>query len=210
LRAVRALTWVNGWAVASSGTVAFTVIPRCSPLDLVRLWCEADGHRGSGYGRSMQWITLISTIVGAAIATGSAMLLDRQRWKRERSDRETQARRALYGDYLAGLSEARHACGNMARDPDMEPSTRRTTAREAFGPCIGLRYQMTISAPSRVVEASEDAFRRLRDLRDRVMEGVLVTDPVYLEGRRTYDDALAALRTRMREDLHVSADGTAP
>jgi hypothetical protein len=157
----------------------------------------------------MQWITLISTVVGAVIATGSAMLLDRQRWKRERVDRETQARRTLYGDYLAGLSEARHACGNMARDPDMEPSTRRTTAREAFGPCIGLRYQMTITAPSRVVEASEDAFRRLRDLRDRVMEGVLATDPVYLEGRRTYDDALALLRARMREDLRVSDDAAA-
>ncbi|MFF4710117.1 hypothetical protein ACFY2V_01705 [Streptomyces eurythermus] len=158
----------------------------------------------------MQWITLISTIVGAVIATGSAMLLDRQRWKRERVDRETQTRRTLYGDYLAGLSEARHACGNMARDPDMEPSMRRTTAREAFGPCIGPRYQMTISAPGRVVEASEAAFRRLRDLRDRVMEGVLATDPVYLEGRRTYDEALAVLRARMREDLRVSEDGAAP
>jgi hypothetical protein len=158
----------------------------------------------------MQWITLISTIVGAAIATGSALLLDRQKWRRERSDRETQTRRALYGDYLATLSEARHACGNMARDPDMDPSMRRTTAREAFGPCIGLRYQMTISAPSRVVEASEDAFRSLRDLRDRVMEGVLVTDPAYLEGRRAYDDALAVLRVRMRTDLSVSEEGTAP
>lgn len=158
----------------------------------------------------MQWITLVSTVVGAAIATGSALLLDRQRWKRERFDRETQARRTLYGDYLAGLSEARHACGNTARDPDIEPSTRRIAAREAFGPCIGLRYQMTISAPNRVVEASEDAFRRLRDLRDRVMEGAMVTDPVYLEGRRAYDDALAVLRVRMREDLCVNEDGTAP
>ncbi|MFC8411971.1 hypothetical protein OHA99_11505 [Streptomyces coelicoflavus] len=158
----------------------------------------------------MQWITLISTIVGAVIATGSAMLLDRQRWKRECLDRETQTLRTLYGDYLAGLSEARHACGNVARDSDMEPSMRRITAREAFGQCIGLRYQMTISAPSRVVEASEDAFRRLRDLRDRVMEGVLVTDPVYLAGRRTYDDALAVLRARMREDLDLGEDGTAP
>ncbi|MFF7369365.1 hypothetical protein [Streptomyces tricolor] len=158
----------------------------------------------------MEWFTLISTIAGAAIATGSAMLLDRQRWKRERSDRETQARRALYGDYLAGLSESRHACGNVARDSDMDLPTRRATAREAFGPCIGLRYQMTISAPGRVVEASEEAFRRLRDLRDRVMEGVLVTDPVYLEGRRTYDDALAVLRARMREDLRVTEDDTAP
>ncbi|WP_405892008.1 hypothetical protein OG612_13785 [Streptomyces sp. NBC_01527] len=158
----------------------------------------------------MQWITLFSTIVGAAIATASAMLLDRQRWRRERLDRETQTRRNLYGEYLASLSEARHACGNVARDPDMEPSTRRTTAREAFGPCIGLRYQMTISAPGRVVDASESAFRRLRDLRDRVMEGVLATEPAYLEGRRSYDDALAVLRARMREDLRVAEDDTAP
>lgn len=33
------LTWANGSAVASSGSAAITVIPRCSPLDLVRLWC---------------------------------------------------------------------------------------------------------------------------------------------------------------------------
>lgn len=125
-------------------------------------------------------------------------------------DRELQARRTLYGEYLAVLSEARHACGNVARDPGMETSTRRTTAREAFGPCIGLRYQMTISAPARVVEASEAAFRCLRDLRDRVMEGALSTDPVYLEGRRSYDEALAELRARMRRDVNLNDDATAP
>ncbi|MFI0817125.1 hypothetical protein ACH4TX_11540 [Streptomyces sp. NPDC021098] len=151
----------------------------------------------------MEWITLASTVVGAGIATGSAMLLDRRRWQRERLDRELETRRTLYGDYLACLSEARHACGNVARDPDMDSATRRTTAREAFGPCIGLRYQITITAPGPVVEASEDAFRRLRDLRDRVMEGVLATDQVYLDGRGRYDDTLAELRRRMREDLII-------
>lgn len=30
---VEALTWANGWAVVSSGSVALTVVPRCSPLD---------------------------------------------------------------------------------------------------------------------------------------------------------------------------------
>ncbi|MGW0554779.1 hypothetical protein ACWDZ6_11335 [Streptomyces sp. NPDC002926] len=158
----------------------------------------------------MEWIALASTVVGAAIAMGSAMLLDRRRWQREHQDREIQTRRTLYGAYLACLSEARHTCGNVARDPDMELATRRTTAREAFGPCIGLRYQITITAPPGVVEASENAFRRLRDLRDRVMEGVLVTEQVYLEGRRSYDDALAALRTGMRQDLSIDGSGAAP
>ncbi|WP_063734490.1 hypothetical protein [Streptomyces sp. RTd22] len=155
----------------------------------------------------MEWITLASTVVGAGIATGSALLLDRRRWQRERRDRELETRRTLYGDYLACLSEARHACGNVARDPDMTPATRRTTAREAFGPCIGLRHQMTITAPDAVVAASEDAFRRLRDLRDGVMEGVRATDQDYLEGRGRYDDALAALRARMRQDLSPDLGG---
>ena len=112
----------------------------------------------------------------------------------------------MYGDYLASLSEARHTCGNVARDPDMELSARRTTARQAFGPCIGLRYQMTVSAPDRVVAASEDAFLRLRDLRDLVMEGVLATETVYVEGRLAYNDALAVLRGRTWDDLHVGGD----
>ncbi|MFF3323203.1 hypothetical protein [Streptomyces sp. NPDC002889] len=155
----------------------------------------------------MEWIALASTVVGAMIATGSAVLLDRRRWQRERSDREVQIRRSLYGDYLACLSEARHACGNVARDPEMDLAARRRTAREAFGPCIGLRYQMTIIAPARVVEASENAFRRLRDLRDRVMDGILVTEQRYLEERRRYDEALAALRAGMRKDLSVDGSG---
>lgn len=64
----------------------------------------ADEYRDRDYGRCMRWITLISTIVGAAIATGSAVLLDRQRWRRERLERDTQSRRALYGNYPGSLS----------------------------------------------------------------------------------------------------------
>jgi hypothetical protein len=38
LRAACTLTSTNGRGATSSGWVAFTVLPRCSPLDLVRLW----------------------------------------------------------------------------------------------------------------------------------------------------------------------------
>jgi hypothetical protein len=38
LRAVLGLTWANGRLVLPLGSAAFTVIPHCSPLDLVRLW----------------------------------------------------------------------------------------------------------------------------------------------------------------------------
>ncbi len=37
------LTWANGRTAASSAFVAFTVVTRCPPLDLVRLWCSTAG-----------------------------------------------------------------------------------------------------------------------------------------------------------------------
>lgn len=48
------MNWGNALAAASSGRTAFTAIPRCSPPDLVRLWCGrpvrafrcADAHLG--------------------------------------------------------------------------------------------------------------------------------------------------------------------
>jgi hypothetical protein len=47
LRQVRVLTWANGCGAASSGPAAFTVVPRCSPLVLVHLWCgDAVRHVG--------------------------------------------------------------------------------------------------------------------------------------------------------------------
>ena len=39
---VLALTWADGRGVVPSSLAAFPVIPRCSPLLLVRLWCGAE------------------------------------------------------------------------------------------------------------------------------------------------------------------------
>lgn len=43
LRAVSSLTWVNDRGMDSEGSALFTVVSRCSPLDLVRLWCRVNG-----------------------------------------------------------------------------------------------------------------------------------------------------------------------
>lgn len=45
-----ALTRANGRAGAPSGSATFTVIPRCSPPDLVQLWC---GHSSSPLRRRL-------------------------------------------------------------------------------------------------------------------------------------------------------------
>jgi hypothetical protein len=149
----------------------------------------------------MPWVTLLSAVVGAVIATSSAALLDRVRWRRDRHNHLIGVRRALYGDYLECLSQARNAFRSLARDLEAPASERQRIARDSFGPCYGMRYQISITASEAAFEASEGAFRRLRDLRDLVAAGIVASDEAYVHGRLGYDDALKQLRAAMRQDL---------
>ncbi|MFE9024576.1 hypothetical protein ACFYNL_39345 [Streptomyces sp. NPDC007808] len=153
----------------------------------------------------MEWMALASTLVGGAIATISAGYLDRRRWKRDRTDQQTEARRVLYGTYLANLSQARLVFSRLVRDTEASNVERRKAAWDAFDACSGLRYQMTISAPKTVVEPAEDVYRKLRDLRNAVADGLLLEDADYAERRIRYDIALGALRAAMRDDLAADA-----
>jgi hypothetical protein len=48
LRLIGALTWVNGRGLVSFPSVPCPVIPRCSPPDLVPLWCgRATAYRAT-------------------------------------------------------------------------------------------------------------------------------------------------------------------
>ncbi|AKH83903.1 hypothetical protein AA958_18775 [Streptomyces sp. CNQ-509] len=149
----------------------------------------------------MPWVTLASAVVGALIATVSAALLERSRWRREQDDRLISARRALYGEYLASLSQARNDFRGLARNRAMAPADRERSARDAFASCYDVRYQMSITAASNVVVASEEAFRRLRDVRDLAAAGTLAGDEAYSGGRAAYEAALSRLRDAMRFDL---------
>lgn len=149
----------------------------------------------------MEWMALASTVVGGGIATASAGFLEYRRWKRDRGDQRIETRRALYGSYLAGLARARHTCSVLSRDTEMSPAQRSRAVWEAFEPCISLRYELSISAPESVVTPAEHTFRRLRDLRDAVAEGVPAGSEEYASHRMRYDEAHLSLRSAMRTDL---------
>ncbi|MFJ5294529.1 hypothetical protein [Streptomyces sp. NPDC088348] len=151
----------------------------------------------------MQWISLISAIAGAIIATAATAFLDRHRWRREQAQRRTDTRRVLYGEYLATLSRARNDFRILARDLDTAPAQRDTSARNSFAPCYEVRYQITITASTKVVAASEKTFRRLRDVRDLAGDGTLAGDERYSGGRGEYEAALTELRTAMRQELRA-------
>ncbi len=152
----------------------------------------------------MPWITLASAVVGALIATASAALLDRTRWRRDKDERLLAARRTLYSEYLAVLSQARNAFRSLARTDGLGPAEREHAARDSFAPCYGMRYQMAVTATPDVFAASEHAFRRLRDVRDLAAAGTRADDGAYAHGRTEYEAALGQLVDAKR--LGLGAD----
>ncbi|MGI5436880.1 hypothetical protein ACQEV4_05265 [Streptomyces shenzhenensis] len=149
----------------------------------------------------MEWVALVSTVVGGGIATVSAGFLDHRRWRRDRGEQHLETRRVLYGSYLAALAKARHTCSLMAREQEVPADQRRRAVWDAFEPCVSLRYELAIAAPASVVSPAEDTFRRLRDIRDIVADGLLPDSDEYAVGRTRYDEVHLALRRAMRVDL---------
>lgn len=151
----------------------------------------------------MQWLTLVSTVVGALIGVGSTLIADRLRWSRDRSKAIHEARRQLYSDLLADLAATRDAVRAVGRGYHGAEVPRQQAAEDAFRSAnlYSRRYQVSISAPPEVVEAATAAFRSLRGLRDVVASGRDSGSEEYVTERERYDAALGVLIRRMRDDL---------
>jgi hypothetical protein len=82
---------------------------------------HSDGHVAGTAAipklRYVAWIPMLSTVLGAVIGLGSALVGDRVRWRREQSDRWLSARREVYVGYLNALHEA-----NQGMRPFGEPA----------------------------------------------------------------------------------------
>lgn len=57
----------------------------------------------------MQWSTLVATAVGTVLGVVATLVADYARWRRERSERDRDALRTAFTEYLAALSVARDA-----------------------------------------------------------------------------------------------------
>ncbi len=150
----------------------------------------------------MEWISPVSTALGAVIGVGSTLLADRLSWRRDRAGQSLDARRQLYGDYTAALSRMRTALNECAQT-DIPAEERPQRVRELFlAPgAYEIRHQLAIVAPRDVVEAARIAFVVLRDTRDLLLQGPATDTDAYAELEYRFDAAVAELRSVMRRDL---------
>lgn len=152
----------------------------------------------------MDWIPLLSTILGAVIGVGATLVADWTRASRSQREGDRAIKRQAYGDYLAALSLTRHNLRVAARYSMASVDDRARLAFDAFkdAKAYEMRYQVALFAPDEVIEASTSAFNALRSLRDLVEGGGGThDDPAYRAAQDQWANRFAELRHCMRSDL---------
>ncbi|WKX73588.1 hypothetical protein [Streptomyces sp. XD-27] len=155
----------------------------------------------------MTWIALLSTVVGAMVGLGSALLSDGLRWKRERNDRRLSVQREIYVAYLGALHLASQSLRAVSLGDHSEDVPRNLAARAAMRDAglVETREHLVLTAPEAVVQAADAAFQSLRVLRDRIAQGQGMGSPEYEADLSSYNLHLQVLRNAVRDDLQVGS-----
>jgi hypothetical protein len=142
--------------------------------------CRVTTYRLGGDG-VQQWIAVVGTALGAVIGLGSAFATDRIRWKRELLKDRRGVRRELYSAYIAALTEIHESMRAISGDEQLTAAERARNVHAAFqaGGPYKLRYQIAILADQAVLDASEAAFKQMRDIRDICVSGRRIESPQY-------------------------------
>ncbi|MFH0179189.1 hypothetical protein [Streptomyces cacaoi] len=153
----------------------------------------------------MTWISLLATLVGAVIAMGSALLVERRKTQRETTAEWHRTRRELYTRFLASHAQAGSDLRNIAATPGLEASERYRQARAAYTHCYVSRHELELLAPRTVVGPAEKCSAAVRGMRDAAGAGTLVDSDQFLELTRRYLDLRLETRDAMRADLETDS-----
>jgi hypothetical protein len=154
----------------------------------------------------MDWIPLLSTVGGAAIALIGTVMADilRTRGYRDRDNRAE--RRQSYVDFVLALNAAHANLREVAAASASSADDRREAVRRVVAEArvYEAREQLLMSANKEVVTVAERAFQRLLHVRDAVRDGANLRTPAYHGPYHQYAGALWKLRRTIRHDLGAS------
>jgi hypothetical protein len=139
--------------------------------------------------------------VGAVIALGSALLVERRRERKEERAEHRRTKREIYARYLAAHAEARTELRVLSVAVGLSDEERGRRASTAYAACYAPRYELAVLAPRSVLTPARDFDRRARDLRDLVIKGTTGIKARGGERMREYLGALAVVHTAKRADL---------
>jgi hypothetical protein len=135
---------------------------------------------------------MLSTVLGAIIGLGSAIVGERIRWRREQSDRWLTIRREVYLGYLKALHEANQGMRAVSLGDFPSETTRDHAARAAFRTAGVNQAQenLALIASEPVIKAAVETSTALRRLRDRIRAGQDHTTADYQAEFEVFSDRL--------------------
>ncbi|MDG4856574.1 hypothetical protein P8605_00020 [Streptomyces sp. T-3] len=157
----------------------------------------------------MDWTTLVATLVGAAIAMSTSLLVEIRRGRHDTDSEWRRTRRDIYAEYLTALSQARWELSGIAGNGELPEAARRAAANEIFARCYQVRHQLELYSPSSVLEPALDYFRTLRTFRNAIREGLrdgapdYSDDSAYAAHVREVKAQFGRCRDAMRADINL-------
>lgn len=160
--------------------------------------CDQDGW--------VNWIPLVSTVFGAAIALGGTVLADFARGRDERGRDSTAARQQAYLDFVLALGAALQCLREVAATPagsdDRSSSANDALTRANVYPT---RERFLMIAPPAVIFAAQLAFDSLVDIRDAVRDGAMLRSTEFHRVYHPYAEKVWMLRLASRDDVGARA-----
>jgi hypothetical protein len=148
----------------------------------------------------MTWLPLLATLLGAVIALGSTLLVERRRERREDRIERRKTKQEVYARYLAAHAETRTQLRVLSVTSGLTDEERGYRAYTAYAACYAPRYELAVLAPQAVLTLARDFDKRARDLRDVVIEGTNIQSQGG-ERMQKYLDAMKLVHAAMRADL---------
>jgi hypothetical protein len=160
------------------------------------------------YSGVVDWTTLVATLLGAAIAMSTSLMVEIRKGRHDTESEWRRTRRDIYAEYLTALSQARWELSGVAGNSELSDTERRAMANEIFARCYQIRHQLELYSPKSVLEPALTYFRTLRAFRNAIRDGLRDGAPDYDEETeyaahvREAKAKFGRCRDAMRSDLN--------
>jgi outer membrane protein assembly factor BamD (BamD/ComL family) len=160
----------------------------------------------------MEWLTLISTLSGGVLGLAGGLLADAFKSRREFLRRNDADRHQRYVEYLLALTETDGALQLLAvaNNPPLDRASLTQAWRQHS--LLVKNYYVTLVAPADVADAAENAYNRLKDIREALASRKILVynSPEWAEVHEPYIESITRLRGVMRRDVRNGENWDVP
>ncbi|MEV0466063.1 hypothetical protein [Nocardia tengchongensis] len=156
-----------------------------------------------------EWLAVVGTLGGAVVGATTTLVIDATRARREKAQRFGDTRREIYVKYLTALVQTDTAMQALGLHGATPLEREAVTAAFRSYSLVAVGYEVDLVASRAVREDAADAYRKLREIREALIETQLTVgrapagSPEWHAVHAPFLRALDRLRHTMRHELNA-------